>query len=129
MRVRAARAPRLEPNPVARRTGLGLATLQRIERDEALRKGKVSTVIKIQKALKQAGIHSTKSDSRDDSLILGVKAAAHHFRSCPPIRRCAATASAAAAGARHSVRSVLAKVTLLRNVSSAEISRQCSVLT
>jgi hypothetical protein len=29
----------------------------------------------------------------------------------------------------HSVRNVLAKFTLLRNVNSAEISRQCSVLT
>ena len=42
---------------LARRAGLGLATLQRIERDEGIEKGKFSTVIKIQKALEQAGIH------------------------------------------------------------------------
>jgi transcriptional regulator with XRE-family HTH domain len=45
---------------LARRAGLGLATLQRIERNEGIEKGKFSTVIKIQKALEQAGIHFTE---------------------------------------------------------------------
>ena len=53
---------------LARRAGLGLATLQRIERDEGIEKGKFSTVIKIQKALEQAGIHFT-----DDIGEIGVR--------------------------------------------------------
>jgi transcriptional regulator with XRE-family HTH domain len=36
--------------------GVGLATLQRIEQSEGVLKGNFSTVVKIQKALEQAGI-------------------------------------------------------------------------
>jgi hypothetical protein len=41
--------------------GVGLTTLQRIEQNEGIVKGNFSTVLKIQKALEQAGIHFTES--------------------------------------------------------------------
>ena len=43
--------------------GVGLATLQRIEQTEGIVKGNFSTVLKIQKALEQAGIHFMEDDS------------------------------------------------------------------
>ena len=58
---------------LARRAGLGLATLQRIERDEGIEKGKFSTVIKIQKALEQAGIHFTEDDAGEIGVRLKVR--------------------------------------------------------
>jgi DNA-binding XRE family transcriptional regulator len=58
---------------LARRAGLGLATLQRIERDEGIEKGKFSTVIKIQKALEQAGIHFTEDDTGEIGVRLKIK--------------------------------------------------------
>src|SRR6516165_4838310 len=58
---------------LARRAGLGLATLQRIERDEGIEKGKFSTVIKIQKALEQAGIHFTEDDTGEIGVRLKVR--------------------------------------------------------
>jgi len=42
---------------LARAAGVGLTTLQRIEQNEGVVKGNFSTVLKIQKALEQAGIH------------------------------------------------------------------------
>ena len=42
---------------LARAAGVGLATLQRIEQNEGVVKGNFSTILKIQKALEQAGIH------------------------------------------------------------------------
>jgi len=42
---------------LARIAGVGLATLQRIEQNEGVVKGNFSTILKIQKALEQAGIH------------------------------------------------------------------------
>ena len=58
---------------LARRAGLGLATLQRIERDEGIEKGKFSTVIKIQKALEQAGIHFTEDDAGEIGVRLKMR--------------------------------------------------------
>jgi transcriptional regulator with XRE-family HTH domain len=58
---------------LARRAGLGLATLQRIERDEGIEKGKFSTVIKIQKALEQAGIHFTEDDTGEIGVRLKMR--------------------------------------------------------
>ena len=59
---------------LARRAGLGLATLQRIERNEGIQKGKFSTVIKIQKALEQAGIHFIEDDTGEAGVRLKMKA-------------------------------------------------------
>jgi transcriptional regulator with XRE-family HTH domain len=42
---------------LARNAGIGLATLQRIEQTEGVAKGNFSTILKIQKALEEAGIH------------------------------------------------------------------------
>jgi hypothetical protein len=50
-----------------------LATLQRIERDEGIEKGKFSTVIKIQKALEQAGIHFTEDDAGEIGVRLKMR--------------------------------------------------------
>jgi len=50
-----------------------LATLQRIERDEGIEKGKFSTVIKIQKALEQAGIHFTEDDTGEIGVRLKMR--------------------------------------------------------
>jgi len=58
---------------LARRAGLGLATLQRIERNEGIEKGKFSTVIKIQKALEQAGIHFTEDDTGEIGVRLKMR--------------------------------------------------------
>jgi transcriptional regulator with XRE-family HTH domain len=48
---------------LARRSGIGLATLQRIEQNEGVVKGNFSTILKIQKTLEQAGIHFTENDA------------------------------------------------------------------
>ena len=58
---------------LARRAGVGLATLQRIERNEGIEKGKFSTVIKIQKALEQAGIHFIEDDTGEVGVRLKIK--------------------------------------------------------
>jgi transcriptional regulator with XRE-family HTH domain len=42
---------------LARAAGVGIATLQRIEQNEGVVKGNFSTVLKLQKALEEAGIH------------------------------------------------------------------------
>ena len=54
---------------LARAAGIGLATLQRIEQNEGVVKGNFSTVLKIQKALEQAGIHFTD----DEAAGIGVR--------------------------------------------------------
>jgi transcriptional regulator with XRE-family HTH domain len=54
---------------LARRAGVGVATLQRIEQNKGLVKGNFSTIIKIQKALEHAGIHFTE----DDAGAIGVR--------------------------------------------------------
>jgi predicted transcriptional regulator len=48
---------------LARSASIGLATLRRIEQNEGIVKGNFSTIIKIQKALEQAGIHFTEDDT------------------------------------------------------------------
>jgi hypothetical protein len=53
--------------PSANAAAVGLAgwpgTLQRVEQNEGIVKGNFSTIIKIQKALEQAGIHFTEDDT------------------------------------------------------------------
>jgi transcriptional regulator with XRE-family HTH domain len=62
--VRAARALLgWSQGKLARAAGVGLATLQRIEQSEGLVKGNFTTVLKIQKALEQAGIHFTDDEA------------------------------------------------------------------
>jgi transcriptional regulator with XRE-family HTH domain len=48
---------------LAREAGIGLATLQRIEQTDGVIKGNFSTILKIQKALEQAGIHFNQDDA------------------------------------------------------------------
>ena len=68
--IRAARALLgWSQNKLARAAGVGLATLQRIEQNEGVVKGNFSTILKIQKALEQAGIHFTD----DESAEIGVR--------------------------------------------------------
>ena len=47
---------------LARAAGVGLATLQRIEQSEGVVKGNFATVLKIQNALEQAGVHFTDDE-------------------------------------------------------------------
>ena len=54
---------------LARAAGIGLSTLQRIEQGKGVVKGNFDTVLKIQKALENAGIRF----SEDDSGELGVR--------------------------------------------------------
>jgi transcriptional regulator with XRE-family HTH domain len=62
--IRAARALLgWSQDQLARRAGVGLATLQRIEQNEGIVKGNFSTILKIQKALEQAGVHFMEDDS------------------------------------------------------------------
>ena len=62
--IRAARAfLGWSQDQLARRAGVGLATLQRIEQNEGIVKGNFSTILKIQKALEQAGIHFMEDHS------------------------------------------------------------------
>jgi transcriptional regulator with XRE-family HTH domain len=68
--IRAARALLgWSQDKLARAAGIGLATLQRIEQSEGIVKGNFSTVLKIQKALEQAGIHFTD----DEATGIGVR--------------------------------------------------------
>jgi predicted transcriptional regulator len=48
---------------LARTAGVGLATLQRIEQNDGVVKGNFSTILKIQRALEQAGIVFTDGDA------------------------------------------------------------------
>jgi transcriptional regulator with XRE-family HTH domain len=54
---------------LARRAGVGPATLQRIEQGDGIVKGNFSTITKIQRALEEAGIHFTE----DDAGVIGVR--------------------------------------------------------
>ena len=61
--IRAARALLgWSQDQLARRAGVGLATLQRIEQNKGIVKGNFSTVLKIQKALERADIHFIEDD-------------------------------------------------------------------
>jgi transcriptional regulator with XRE-family HTH domain len=57
---------------LARAAGVGLATLQRIEQSEGVVKGNFSTVLKIQKALEQAGIHFTDGEAGEIGVRLRI---------------------------------------------------------
>ena len=48
---------------LARAAGVGLATLQRIEQSKSVVKGNFETVLKIQKALENAGIRFTEDEA------------------------------------------------------------------
>jgi transcriptional regulator with XRE-family HTH domain len=62
--VRAARALLgWSQEQLARKADIGLATLKRIEQNDGLIKGNFSTILKIQHALEQAGIHFTDDDN------------------------------------------------------------------
>ena len=62
--IRAARAILgWSQDQLARRAGIGLATLRRIEQVEGIVKGNFSTIMKIQEALEQAGIHFTEDNA------------------------------------------------------------------
>jgi transcriptional regulator with XRE-family HTH domain len=58
---------------LARRAGVGPATLQRIEQSDGIVKGNFSTIIKIQKALEEAGIHFTEDDAGEIGVRLKIK--------------------------------------------------------
>jgi transcriptional regulator with XRE-family HTH domain len=58
---------------LARRAGVGPATLQRIEQSDGMVKGNFSTIIKIQKALEQAGIHFIEDDTGEIGVRLKIK--------------------------------------------------------
>jgi len=72
--IRAARALLgWSQDQLARRAKIGLATLRRIEQTEGIVKGNFSTVLKIQKALEQAGVQFIESDSGQIGVRLGNK--------------------------------------------------------
>jgi transcriptional regulator with XRE-family HTH domain len=52
--------------------GVGLATLQRIEQSEGVVKGNFATVLKIQNALEQAGIHFTDDEAGEIGVCLQI---------------------------------------------------------
>jgi transcriptional regulator with XRE-family HTH domain len=61
--IRAARALLgMRQDELAKAAGIGLATLQRIEQHDGLVRGNFSTVLKIQKALQQAGVAFSDDD-------------------------------------------------------------------
>ena len=51
---------------------VGLATLQRIEQSEGVVKGNFATVLKIQNALEQAGIHFTDGEAGEIGVRLQI---------------------------------------------------------
>lgn len=57
---------------LARAAGVGLATLQRIEQSEGVVKGNFATVLKIQIALEQAGIHFTDDEGGEIGVRLQI---------------------------------------------------------
>jgi transcriptional regulator with XRE-family HTH domain len=57
---------------LARAAGVGLATLQRIEQSEGVVKGNFATVLKIQNALEQAGIHFTDDEAGEIGVRLKI---------------------------------------------------------
>jgi transcriptional regulator with XRE-family HTH domain len=58
---------------LSREAGIGLATLRRIEQNEGMLKGNFSTILKIQKALEQAGIHFTEDDTGEIGVRLKMR--------------------------------------------------------
>jgi transcriptional regulator with XRE-family HTH domain len=58
---------------LSRKAGIGLATLRRIEQNEGMVKGNFSTILKIQKALEQAGIHFTEDDTGEIGVRLKMR--------------------------------------------------------
>jgi transcriptional regulator with XRE-family HTH domain len=58
---------------LARRAGVGLATLQRIEQKKGIVKGNFSTILKIQKALEHAGVRFTEDDAGEIGVRLQTK--------------------------------------------------------
>jgi len=52
--------------------GVGLPTLQRIEQSEGVVKGKFATVLKVQTALEQAGIHFTDDEAGEIGVRLQI---------------------------------------------------------
>jgi len=58
---------------LAHRSGVGLATLQRVEQNEGLVKGNFATILKIQKALEHAGIQFTEDDAGEIGVRLQTK--------------------------------------------------------
>jgi transcriptional regulator with XRE-family HTH domain len=57
---------------LARAAGVGLATLQRIEQSEGVVKGNFATVLKIQNAREQAGIHFTDDETGEIGVRLQI---------------------------------------------------------
>jgi len=57
---------------LASAAGVGLATLQRIEQSEGVVKGKFATVLKVQTALEQAGIHFTDDEAGEIGVRLQI---------------------------------------------------------
>ncbi len=57
---------------LANAAGVGLATLQRIEKSEGVVKGKFATVFKIQRALEKAGIHFTDDEAGEIGVRLRI---------------------------------------------------------
>ena len=57
---------------LARVAGIGLTTLQRIEQNEGVVKGNFSTMLKIQKALEQAGIQFTDGEAGEIGVRLHI---------------------------------------------------------
>jgi transcriptional regulator with XRE-family HTH domain len=57
---------------LASAAGVGLATLQRIEQSQGVLKGNFATVIRIQNALEQAGIHFTNDEAGEVGVSLRI---------------------------------------------------------
>jgi transcriptional regulator with XRE-family HTH domain len=71
--IRAARALLgWSQSQLASAAGVGLATLQRIEQSEGVVKGNFATVLKIQNALEQAGIHFTDDEAGEIGVHLQI---------------------------------------------------------
>jgi transcriptional regulator with XRE-family HTH domain len=58
---------------LARAAGIGLATLQRIEQSEGVVKGNFATVLKIRKALENAGVSFSNNDAGEIGVWLRTK--------------------------------------------------------
>jgi transcriptional regulator with XRE-family HTH domain len=59
---------------LAHAAGIGLATLQRIEQTEGVVKGNFSTILKIQKALEEAGIRFIDGETGEIGVTLKTEA-------------------------------------------------------
>ena len=69
---RGACASGLEPTQACRDARVGLTTLQRIEQNEGVVRGNFSTILKIQKALEQAGILFTDDEADEIGVRLRI---------------------------------------------------------